>query len=306
MGCFTPGQFQSWAKVWGGWNNNSGNNEAPGDNETQWGIWGGVDYALNSNWKLGLAGGYFQSNMNFDSWAGVQGASIDYQGGQIAGYAAWDTGIWYNRGIIAGGFYNGTSHRIVDGVQSSPVDPSGSPDANAVSFYDEAGRRFAISSNATLTPFVGVTVGGATLESFTENDPGNTGAALRISSSDAESVQSMVGLRYNGTWGAFHPQVAVAWGHEFDDTFQTVNASFAEAPSGAKFKVISTDLGADSAVVDAGLSYNFGPLNEFSVRYVGDFQQDYNSNAVMGRWTYKWGGAPVAAAPAPIVNTPLK
>ena len=100
-------------------------------------------------------------------------------------------------------------------------------------------------------------------------------------------------------WGAFKPQVALAWEHEFDDTFQTVSASFAGAPSGSNFKVRGTELGQDTFVVDAGATYEVNANNDFSVRYVGRFLDDYDANSVMGRWTYKWGAAPVPAPPAP-------
>ena len=39
---------------------------------------------------------------------------------------------------------------------------------------------------------------------------------LKISGSDADSVASILGLRFSGSWGAFKPQVAVGWEHEFD------------------------------------------------------------------------------------------
>jgi outer membrane autotransporter protein len=301
-GCFRPGQFQTWARGWGGWNHNDGDINAPGYDEQQGAIWGGGDYGISDTFMIGFAGGFFHSNMDFDNFGGVPGGKIEYDGGQIAGYAAWDTTIWYNRAIVSGGFYSGHSHRNF-ALESSPVDPSGSPNGDAVSFYDELGRRFGVGSGVTLTPFAGVTASHAELDGFTEN--GNSGAELRIGGSDADSVASLFGLRLSGEWsGAFKPQVALAWEHEFDDTFQTITASFAGAPSGSNFKVRGTDLGEDTLVVDAGASYAFGPNNDFSVRYVGRFLEDYDAQSVMGRWTYKWGGAPVAAPPP--VYTPLK
>ena len=305
FGCFRPGQVQAWARVWGGWNNNDGDANAPGYDERQWGIWGGADYALGDTVVLGVAGGFFSSNMDFERFGGVSGGSIEYDGGQIAGYGGWDNGVWYDRAIVSAGFYDGESHRNF-AFNRPAVDPSGSPDADAVSFYNEAGRRFAVGSNVTLTPFAGITVAHAELDGFTENDRQNTGAALKISGSDADSVASILGLRFNGSWGAFKPQVAVGWEHEFDDTSQIVKVSFAGAPSGSNFKVIGTDLGDDALVVDAGAAYTVGPASDISVRYVGRFLDDYDAQSVMGRWTYKFGAAPVAAPPPPVINRPLK
>jgi uncharacterized protein with beta-barrel porin domain len=304
VGCFRLGQVQAWARVWGGWNNNDGDVNAPSFDERQWGIWGGADYALGDTVVLGVTGGFFRSDMDFARFGGVSGGSIEYDGGQIAGYAGWDNAIWYNRTIVSAGFYDGESHRNVT-FNRPAVDPSGTPDADVVSFYNEAGRRVAVGNNVTLTPFAGVTVAHAERDGFTENDRLNTGAALKVSGSDAGSVASILGLRFNGGWGAFKPQVALGWQHEFDDTSQMVKVSFAGAPSGSNFKVIGTDLGNDTLVVDAGASYAVGPASDISVRYVGRFLDDYDAQSVMGRWTYKFG-APVGAPPPPIMNPPLK
>ena len=71
-GCFTPGQLQAWGRVWGGWNNNDGNVSAPGDDESQFGIWGGLDYALNRSWFVGVGGGWFrlQYELRQVRWSG--------------------------------------------------------------------------------------------------------------------------------------------------------------------------------------------------------------------------------------------
>ena len=185
------------------------------------------------------------------------------------------------------------------------MDPSGSPDADAVSFYNELGRRFGVGSNVMLTPFVGVSVASAELDNFTERDPQNTGTALKVFSNDANSVASILGLRLSGSWGAFLSQVAMGWEHEFEDTIHTINAAFAAAPSGSNFRVIGADLEEDAVVVDAGISYALSPSSDLSVRYVGRFLEDYDTGSVMGRWTYKFGAAPVAV-PTSRASPPLK
>ena len=76
--CFTPKQLQAWGRVWGGWNNNDGDQNAPAFDENQFGIWGGVDYAINSQFFAGVSGGYFDSNMDFAQWGGVRGANGSY------------------------------------------------------------------------------------------------------------------------------------------------------------------------------------------------------------------------------------
>ena len=238
--------------------------------------------------------------MSFDKFGGVGGGSIDYSGGQLAVYGGWDIGTWYDRAIVSFGWYGGDSHRNI-AINSSPLDPSGSPNSDVVSFYNEAGRRFAVGANTALTPFAGITIASAQMDGFTEGDPLGTGAALRVAGSDANSVASILGLRVNGAWGYFRPQAAIGWEHEFEDTSQTVKMSFAEAPSGSNFKIDGTDLGSDALVVDAGGTYMLGASTDLSVRYFSRWLSDYDSQSIMGRLTWKWGAAPVpVAAPEPL------
>jgi uncharacterized protein with beta-barrel porin domain len=304
-GCFRPGQVQTWTRVWGEWNHNDGDINAPGYDETQRGLWGGAEYSLTDTVSFGFAGGFFWSDMDFERFGDVPGASIEYDGGQIASYATWDDGVWYDRAIVSAGFYRGESHRGF-AVQSSVVDPSGSPDADAVTFYNELGRRFGVGNNVMLTPFVGVSIARADLDSFTERDPQNTGAALKVFGNDANSVASILGLRLSRSWGAFLSEVAMGWEHEFEDTIHTLNAAFAAAPSGSDFKVIGADLEEDAFVLDAGVSYTLGPSSDLSVRYVGRFLEDYDAGSVMGRWTYKFGAAPISMLPTPPASAPFK
>jgi uncharacterized protein with beta-barrel porin domain len=105
-------------------------------------------------------------------------------------------------------------------------------------------------------------------------------------------------LRFNAAWGSWRPQLGVGWEHEFDDTFQTVSASFAGAPSGSNFTVIGTDLGRDAVVVDAGTSYLIGPSSDFSIRYVGRWLENYDAQSIMGRFTWKFGATGPALPPA--------
>ena len=130
--CFVPGKTQVWARIHGSWNDNGGDANARGYDEFQMGVFGGADYAFTNDWFVGLAGGYFTSDMGFDDWSGAGGSSIDYSGLQAALYGGYDDGTWYARGIGSFGLYNGDSHRNF-GLTSTPIDPTGRFDA-AVEF----------------------------------------------------------------------------------------------------------------------------------------------------------------------------
>jgi outer membrane autotransporter protein len=286
-GCFDPNKVQVWAQVGGGWNTSDGDSEAPGYDETQTAIYVGGDYAINTNVFVGLAGGYFNSSMDFDEWGGRNGASIDYDGGQIALYGGYDDGTWYGRNILSYGFYSGTSRRDF-GITSTPQALKGEFDTNVVSYYGEAGRRFQLMDNVGATPFLGIGLASAGIGDFTEKDPNGTGAALRIRGSDASSVASTLGFRVNGHWGGFRPELTLAWQHEFADARQTVDMAYAGAPKGANFSVVSSDPGADALLVGAGISYAVSRASVLTVRYDGSFWSGYNSQELIARFTSKF------------------
>ena len=285
--CFDPGHFQVWGRVGGGWNNNDGDANAPGYNESQGDFLVGGDYAINQRLFFGIAGGYFSSDMNFDKWGGRGGSSINYDGAQVALYGGWDNGTWYARKIISYGTYSGNSHRNIS-LGASTIDPSGNFDASVLSGYGEVGRRYTVMNNIMATPYLGLGLAGANLQSFTEKDPNGTGARLKVKGTDANSVATTLGVRVNGHWGGFDPELSLAWQHEFAGTTQTVHASFADAPNGANFNVISSDLGADSLLLGIGGTYSVNPSSDIVVRYNGTFLSGYVSNEVMARWTSKF------------------
>ena len=116
--CIRPGQVQAWARAFGGWNNLSGDDNAPGFSEDQFGIWAGLDYGWGA-WFAGVAGGSSAPTCELRPVRWGHGGSVDYDGGQIALYGGWDSGVWYDRAIVSGGFYDGESHRFI-AIQSSP------------------------------------------------------------------------------------------------------------------------------------------------------------------------------------------
>ena len=286
-GCFDPNKVQVWARVGGAWNSSDGDIEAPGYDETQTSIYIGGDYAISTNVFIGAVGGYFNSSMDFDDWGGRDGASMSYDGGQIALYGGYDDGLWYGRNILSYGFYSGDSRRDF-GITSTPTALKGDFDTDVVSYYGEAGRRFRLMENVAATPFLGLGLASAGIDSFTEKDPNGTGAALRIRGADSSSVATTLGFRVNGKWGGFRPEATLAWQHEFADARQTVDMSYAGAPKGANFSVVSSDPGSDALIVGLGGSYSVSASSVITVRYDGTFWSGYNSQELTARWTTKF------------------
>lgn len=295
-GCFEPGQASVWMSGYGQWTALDGDDEAPGLDETQYGILFGADYSFDESWFAGIAGGYFNSNGDFEDWGGRSGGSSEYDGLQVAAYGGYDNSTYYLRGVLAYGNYDGSVDRNIDTTElvqglGTTGNLSGDPSSDVFSFYGETGYRFAITDAGNITPFAGLSLASATLEGFTEDDNDGTGAALDVEDSDASSVASVLGLRLDADMamssGVFTPSVSVAWMHEFGDTEQTVDASFADAP-GSDFSVIGSEVARDSVLVDAGANFSMDDTFDFGLFYNGQFNENYSANAVTARLGYRF------------------
>ncbi len=291
-GCFEPGEVSMWMRGFGSWNSLDGDQNAPGFDETQYGILFGADYSFDDSWFLGVSGGYFDSDGSFDSFGGRSGGSIDYDGLQLAAYGGFDNSKLYVRGIAAYGNYSGDSRRGISGPGTVAGQLTGDPSSDVMSFYGETGYRLSAGGLGNITPFVGLGVAAATLDGFTEKDEDGTGAALRFDSDDASSTVSMLGLRLDSLLdmgsGVFTPELSVAWAHEFGDTYQTLDASFADGPPGTSFTVIGSEVARDSLVVGADINMALTAGFDLRLSYDGWFNGDYTSNAVTAKlgWSF--------------------
>jgi outer membrane autotransporter protein len=71
--------------------------------QNTWNVLGGADFSPTgeqNGWRFGLYGGYTQSGLSFDSY----GATADYKGGVVGGYAAYTRGGFYADGEVIGNF----------------------------------------------------------------------------------------------------------------------------------------------------------------------------------------------------------
>lgn len=287
-----PGEAALWMRGFGSWNSLSGDGNAPGLDETQYGILFGADYSFDGDWFLGVTGGYFNSAGTPDSWGGRSGGSADYDGLQLAAYGGFDNSVFYLRGIAAYGNYDGDVSRGISGPGSISGRLTGDPSSDVMSFYGETGYRLPAGGLGNVTPFAGLALAGATLDGFTEKDKDSTGAALRFDSEDASSTVSMLGLRLDALvgmgGGVFSPELSVAWAHEFGDTYQTLDARFADGPPGTSFSVKGSEVARDALVLGADLNMALTDGLDLRLSYNGWFNGDYSSNAVTARlgWSF--------------------
>jgi outer membrane autotransporter protein len=183
----------------------------------------------------------------------VNGGSIDAESYKAAIYAT----------VFKDGFFMdallGVGKNSYDTRRSSLLGyADGSPDGWELDSLVNAGYNFR-RGNWTFTPNASVAYTRVTLNSFDE-----TGSLSPLSYPDQhqESLRTELGatMAYNAVVNGMKvtPQVRIAWQHEFLDSTQSMESSFAGA-GGPTFMVDGPHMDRDRAVVSAGVSVQVTP-----------------------------------------------
>ncbi|WP_428031702.1 autotransporter domain-containing protein [Ancylobacter sp.] len=95
------GRILVWARAGGAWGSNDGSSTSliggtpitidTGYDQDTYSFFGGADYLANSNWRIGVFGGYETSDVKYNAY----GLSADFDGGSIGGFVAYKTGPFY-------------------------------------------------------------------------------------------------------------------------------------------------------------------------------------------------------------------
>ncbi len=283
-------------RVWilGGYNDVSMDNDlnSPGYKSKNWFALLGADYTTG-NFTFGGFGGYRSTKMEFDQYAG----QIDAEGWQLGLHAAYDIGDFYARAIGSYSDLNGDSTRAMS-IRTTAGTLLGKPDASIWSFYGEAGARFDFGS-AWITPFAAVDYTDIKLKSFAET--GVPGANLAFDEQKANQTSLLAGVKLAGKFGSIIPEAKVAYRHDFGDRTFSVIGSFADAPSGSEFRILSPETKRGSVVAGFSLAAVFGEKVTGRIGYQGRLASEVKDHAIYGSLAIRFGGAtpPPPAPPAP-------
>nr|WP_174391315.1 autotransporter domain-containing protein [Caenibius tardaugens] len=282
-----------------------GDAEASGFKADQYYIAAGVDFAVSPNFVLGVAGAYLENNLEFDLYNG----KIDSNGWQAGIYANHDTGKYYLKGAISYSDLDGDSSRMVGFGQTPGFNNgrpfggtiTGDPDVNVWAAGAEAGVRFPLGENATITPYASLDYAHAKLKRFTEQ--GLPGANLTVRGSD-EFFASELGVELAAQWGNVAPYIRGGWQHNFGDKRAKFTGAFVDAPAGTSFDVISERFAPDAGVVEVGLAAQFSPNFNAHLGYQGRFSSNVEEHTGGLTLSYLFGGAEPAAPPPPAPPAP--
>jgi outer membrane autotransporter protein len=229
----------------------------------------GADYRVSSHFAIGLTGGYSHTNGD------LLYTTLDVDGGTVGAYATAFAGGFYINAAATGVFNDYESHR--DAMLGTASGDTNGRDFNGLV---AAGYEWK-SGGLTIGPTFSYQYTYVEFDGFTEH-----GSLLPLSFNDqnAESSRTALGGKISYDWHLgnilVRPELRLAWQHEFDDTANSIVASFANG-AGNSFTVNGPEIGRDSLLIGAGAAVIFNDRVSVYAYYDGELARtNYSSNNV--------------------------
>lgn len=268
-------KFSAWATGLGGFQHMGSDGNAGRLDSATGGVVFGVQADNADGFRLGMAGGY--TNSNARGAAGPSSADVEAFHVSLYGAARMDAlsvrmGASYARNDIR------TSRQVAIGGFADTLT------ANYVGHVGQAFGEIGYEINAgsvALEPFAGLAHVAVGTGAFTES---GGAAALGVAASGHGATFSTLGLRaahdlYASTRGVLTATGGIAWRHAFDAA-PLRNMAFASG--GNAFTVAGLPAARDGLVLDAGLSWRVAGMN-LGARYTGILGGNAQSHAVNAR-----------------------
>jgi fibronectin-binding autotransporter adhesin len=268
-------KLSAWATGLGGFQYMGSDGNAGRVDSATGGVVFGVQADNVDGFRLGMAGGY--TNSNARGAAGPSSADIEAFHVSLYGAARMDAlsvrmGAGYARNEIR------TSRQVAIG---------GFADTLTASYVGHVGQAFGevgyeiTAGSVSLEPFAGLAHVAVGTGAFTES---GGPAALSVAASGHGATFSTLGLRaahdlYASSSGVLTATGGIAWCHAFD---AAPLRSMAFASGGSVFTVAGLPAARDALVLDAGLNWRVAGMN-VGARYTGSLGGSASSHSVNAR-----------------------
>lgn len=259
-----------WASGFGSWVDHDGNANTGGLKSTTGGFLSGVDVGFASGWRLGIVGGYSQTDLDAkgrfasatsDNWhLGVYGGN---QWGPI-GLRAGLVQTWHNIDSSRSVAYTGFSDSL-----------DADYDARTFQAFGELGYRID-TAVASFEPFANLSHIRLRTDGFTEK---GGAAALSVDGETTNTTFTTLGLRAStplqlGTSNA-NLKGTLGWRHAYGDITPESTQFFAGSNA---FTVEGAPIAKDAALVEVGFDMAITEASTFGVSYVGQFGSGSTQN----------------------------
>ncbi|PWU76512.1 hypothetical protein DK867_04480 [Ochrobactrum sp. POC9] len=259
-----------WASGFGSWVDHDGNANTGGLKSTTGGFLSGVDVGFASGWRLGVVGGYSQTDL--DAKGRFASATSDN----------WHLGVyggnqWGPIGLRAGLVHTWHSIDSSRSVAYTGFNDSLDADYDARTFqaFGELGYRIDTAA-ASFEPFANLSHVRLHTDGFTEK---GGAAALSVNSETTSTTFTTLGLRASAPlqFGATTANLkgTLGWRHAYGDITPESTQYFAGSNA---FTVEGVAIAKDAALVEAGFDVAITEASTFGVSYVGQFGSDTTQN----------------------------
>ncbi|MGC7837134.1 autotransporter outer membrane beta-barrel domain-containing protein [Pseudomonas wayambapalatensis] len=273
-------QGRVWGQALGSYGKVDGSHGASSLEQRTGGAVMGLDWAVGSDWRLGVLGGYSRTRLDA---SGLDGKVRSWHAGL---YAQRQSGPLALRLGAAYSSHDGDSKRSVafDGFDERL---KGNYDADSQQAFAELGYALG-SGRLSAEPFANLGYQRYHRDSYREK---GGDAALAVDADTQDNVTSTFGVRIahlgqldNGM--SLTPRASLGWRHTYGNLDTRTRQAF--LAGGDAFSVQGSALDRDSLVVEAGLELGLSARQSVGLGYNGELGSNARNHAVMGQWQLKF------------------
>jgi outer membrane autotransporter protein len=236
----------------------------------------GADWALNPAWRVGVLGGYSQTDLDA---SGVDGEVDSWHAGV---YALHQNGPLALRLGAAYSAHQGDSQRSI-AFNGFSDRPKGDYDADSQQAFAELGYAMG-SGRLSAEPFASLGYQRYHRDRYQEK---GGAAALQVDSQQQDNFSSSLGLRLahlssldNGM--SVTPRMALGWKHTYGDVSSSTRQAF--VTGGTAFNVEGSALDRDSLMLEAGLDVGVSARHSLGLGYSGEIGSNSRNHGLIGQW----------------------
>ncbi|NWD77090.1 autotransporter domain-containing protein [Pseudomonas gingeri] len=271
-----PGESRLWIQAL----NNASTFDQPqgqsGFEQNTRGLVMGVDWALDSEWRMGLLGGKSQSKHKGSRFDG------DLDSWHIGTYALHQSGpVALRLGAIHSQHYGKTQRNVEFSGYKDRL--TGDYGANSQQAFAELGYNLG-SGSLSAEPFANLGYQRYSRKGYTEK---GGEAALKADAQTQDNFSTTLGLRtasikYMDNKMSLAPRLSAGWKHLYGAIDSTSTQT--HQVSGRTFNTKGIAQDRDSLVVEAGLDLNLSARHSVGVAYNGEVGNNSRTHGLMGQW----------------------
>ncbi|MBC3373060.1 autotransporter outer membrane beta-barrel domain-containing protein [Pseudomonas sp. SWRI92] len=236
----------------------------------------GTDWAISSDWRLGIIGSKTQTRLDsyqfdgaLDSW--LAGAYALRQDGPLA----------LRLGAVYGNHDGSTNRHVAFNGFRDRL--KGRYDATTQQVFGQVGYNWVLG-HFDIEPYAQVGYQRYQRDGYTEK---GGDAALQYNGQSQHHYSSDLGLRLvrpflfdRGT--RLTPRLDIGWKHRYGDVRGSSDQRLADG--GSSYTIEGVELDRDSLLLQAGLDLAVSPRHTLGLSYSGETGQDNRNGALMGQW----------------------